>query len=354
MQTALLNCLSFDKLKAYSENTLSLNEKEQIYIHISNCEMCACAINGFSMISYTSTEIMELHKKINVKANNAIFTSFTVAKCFIVIASVLVIVGVYKGTTMISKNNKQHVEKNVDLREKKNDNTVSYSKNEFDTPVLKISTKENKNDHLKINRMFEKSNLVYMIKIPSKQIILEDIKKEELLVKLNSEISYLHNLKITDYHRLYFVDKNKLSEPFNTLAFKENKTTWVNDSIVGELHSHKAVELLEQGLYYFSKSNYTKALVNFNLLLENNSRDVNANFYSALCYFNFERIDKAIELLTIVLVDPSTTFYPEAQWHLALCYLKQNNNGKAKEIFQEIVNEKGFYAKNAKEKLKEF
>jgi tetratricopeptide (TPR) repeat protein len=113
-----------------------------------------------------------------------------------------------------------------------------------------------------------------------------------------------------------------------------------------------ADRVLKQGLASFNKQNFVKALESFSLLIENNPKDVNAQFYSALSWYNLNRTDKAIEYLNEVLKNSNSAFHPEAQWYLALVTLKAGNKESARQLFESIVSEKGYYSKRAAEKLK--
>ena len=79
---------------------------------------------------------------------------------------------------------------------------------------------------------------------------------------------------------------------------------------------------------------------------------MNAQFYSALTYYNLNAISKCEERLTDVLKNSDDCFYPEAQWFLALVTLKTGDKENAKAQLENIVKEKGFYSAKAKEKLK--
>jgi len=162
---------------------------------------------------------------------------------------------------------------------------------------------------------------------------------------------YIHDLKVANYEQLYTLkaDDAFIYTKF-TPAQKENKDAEEID-LTAEQNILKADEVLKNGLWAFKNGQFENALYNFNMLLKHNSNDVNSAFYSALCYYNLNKADKAIILLTPLTENPNS-FYEEAKWNLALSFIAVNDLEKAKILFQEIISEKGFYSIKAKEKIK--
>jgi tetratricopeptide (TPR) repeat protein len=104
----------------------------------------------------------------------------------------------------------------------------------------------------------------------------------------------------------------------------------------------------------FNKHRFSTAIERFSLLLENNPDDVNAQFYSALAYYNLNKSNRSIELLNQVITNQNTSFYPEALWYLSLVTLKSGNKENGRQLLERIVSEKGYYSKRAADKLKSF
>jgi len=65
------NCLTFQQLQAYSAHTIEKAERQHLYMHISSCELCACAVNGFTAIPFGSDELVAIHRDIDSKVNAA-------------------------------------------------------------------------------------------------------------------------------------------------------------------------------------------------------------------------------------------------------------------------------------------
>ena len=87
-------------------------------------------------------------------------------------------------------------------------------------------------------------------------------------------------------------------------------------------------DLYDQGLY-------KEALGSFNE--EDVENDVLLKFYVSACYMKTENCPKAIQYLTEL--HKAYPDWQEVQWYLALCYLKEKQPAKAKELFQNIDDE---------------
>jgi tetratricopeptide (TPR) repeat protein len=163
---------------------------------------------------------------------------------------------------------------------------------------------------------------------------------------------YIYDLRISNYNELYFHGPDHNSDLFkrHTPVSKENQSSELNDNEM--IQYVPADRILKEGLAFFSKKNYEKAIENFCELLEYNPDDVNAQFYSAVAWYNLNKSIKAIPLFHKVYDNRNNSFKPEAQWYLALSNLKASNFGEAMLILEQIVAENGFYSKRAAEKLK--
>jgi tetratricopeptide (TPR) repeat protein len=216
-------------------------------------------------------------------------------------------------------------------------NVVEYSK--FDRSITPV----------------EKLELIPSISANKIDLVNESEEDENDVVAphFNPDAIYIYDLKVSDYNGLY-IKKATFEPDFfknHVAVTKENRSDEEVDLGI-ETSKISADRVLKDGLAGFTKQDFHKALSNFNLLLERNENDVNAQFYSALSYFNLNQQSKAIERFKQVLTNKNDTFYPEAEWYLALIEWKYGDKNQAKLQLEKIVSEKGFYAKRAKDKLK--
>ncbi len=355
MNTIYNNCLSFEQLQSYSLNISGKDEHAHLYMHISTCELCACAVNGFTAISFTSADVDAIHNQIDVKTNALHANPLTFAHIFIACVSVASIFGFYYFVDSYANNkSKQIVYENA--------TSISIPVIEKIIPVVEPEIIPNeeikipKNDLAVEKKIIEKIIItVEPIKSITPGLIPVSVKSPEvsLAPNYNSDIIYIYDLKVTSYNSLYFNYKLK---PFeikgHTPSYKENKES---PSTVFEKDYEQTIaadKVLKAGLGYFNKGKYGKALGEFQLLLEANPNDVNSLFYIAVAYYQIAKYDRTIKNLEAVLKSPNNTFHPEAKWNLALSNLKIGEKGKAKQLLIEIANEKGFYSKRAGDKLK--
>ena len=104
MNTNYSNCLSFEQLQSYSLNRSDKEEHAHLYMHISTCELCACAVNGFTAISFTSADVDAIDHQIDMKTNAMHANPLTFAHVFIACVSVASIFGFYYFADSFSDN----------------------------------------------------------------------------------------------------------------------------------------------------------------------------------------------------------------------------------------------------------
>jgi Tetratricopeptide repeat len=354
--TPLSNCITYTQLHAYVAHTCSKEESAQLYQHIANCELCACAVNGFTAIPFTAVEIENIHHQLHLKINATHAIPVLLARIAIVTISLASVFGFYQFTTSYS--NKQPL---VSGNEQTTKTTATTEMMELPTVMSekKITVEEKKSIFIKKhlgNKIIKNITIPVepIERIPVKLLneptpIVETITKQHF----NADVIYIYDLKVTDYNQLYFT---KTALPINfgnyTPSYKEGKQSMNTmfekepDAII------PANRTLKKGLAYFNNENYKQAINEFQVLLQNNSNDVNALFYEAICFYQEGNYNKAIKNLDAVLANTNNVFHPEAKWNLALVNLKTGNKSIAKQLLQEIVMEKGFYAKKAEAKLK--
>jgi tetratricopeptide (TPR) repeat protein len=355
----ITNCLTYEQLQAYSADTIKTAEREHLYMHISSCELCAGAVNGFTAFPFASDELVAIHREIDARTNATVANPLTMAQVFIVIISLLSIAGVYLYANHTPENKaiaNAVIKKESTVLIPEANETKNASAEEISSAAKTFKKIVNVIPYKKSERRITPVEQLEMIKPLN---VFERKEKETnggldiVAPHFNSDVLYIYDLKVSDYNKLYFNHAQPDVSLFkrHTPVFKENKESVADDFGV-EKHMIPADRILKEGLAAFNKQQFTIALDNFNLLLKNNQEDVNAQFYSALSYYNLNKTDQAIERLQLVVQNTNDTFYPEAQWCLALLAIKSGNMESAKAQLETIVSEKGFYAKKAKEKLR--
>lgn len=166
---------------------------------------------------------------------------------------------------------------------------------------------------------------------------------------------YMLDFKLVDYraYREKPIKEVRL-EVSGTPAYMENDSDERSDAVFEEKEVEITyVDYLEQTLDYFQNEKYKKALQQFETILHQYEDDVNANFYAGLCAFNLENYETAQSFFKKAYSLQYGNFKEEANWFEALSLLKQNKKAPAKKMLEKIAKDNGFYAEQAKEKLKE-
>ncbi|MBK7182820.1 MAG: tetratricopeptide repeat protein [Bacteroidetes bacterium] len=344
-----LTCLTYEQLSSYTDNTINLSEKESLYKHISQCELCSCAVNGFAAMPFTENELVAINQIVDVKSNASASNSLTLAQVFIATLSIASIFGVY----FISNAIHSPVEKPILTTETKWEQPL-----EIAIPTKEVVKKENKliktvSAIPKKQLQNNSASLELIPTITTKEITgLNESTKETIVPISNSSIIYIYDLKVSDYNNLYFGRSNKKIIYTGTPVFKEHSKSNSSELDEDNLESIAANQVLKKGLAAFNKGEFVMALGDFNTLLTLNKEDVNALFYAGLSHYNNGNYIKAADYFNKTTKNKNNAFYQEAQWYLAQSYDKTGDKEKANELYVLITKENGFYKDKAKEKIK--
>lgn len=127
------------------------------------------------------------------------------------------------------------------------------------------------------------------------------------------------------------VSENNVNEPSHEL-----KTEYIDYvSYLGEVHAS------------FKRNNFKKALKGYKEILQQHPADLNAHFYSAICYFNINQSAKALEHLEAVLNHHYATFRQEGEWYKAQVLVDLKRNNEAVVLLDKIIEQNDFYATQA-------
>lgn len=107
--------------------------------------------------------------------------------------------------------------------------------------------------------------------------------------------------------------------------------------------------LTKSAMHYYEKKQFQKTVAQFQKI--NSSRDLSSveSFYYGIACMEIEDFNSATEQL--MNVQKKSILYNDAQWYLALAYIKNNNYPKAIVILKSLVSETGKSRKEAIQKL---
>lgn len=109
----------------------------------------------------------------------------------------------------------------------------------------------------------------------------------------------------------------------------------------------KSNDDFEQGLQYFNTSDYRNAAFFFNKVVDTNPKDMAATLLNGISDYEETRYSEAKVSFGKVIDDNKNLYIDQAQWYLAACYIRTNENDKAIQLLKTIKNEAGIYSKPA-------
>ena len=132
-----------------------------------------------------------------------------------------------------------------------------------------------------------------------------------------------------------------------------NRNAFVTDSTdrISETHQTTYEDVMASGLYKINKSQYFKAIENFDFILIYFPEDQNALFFKALCLEQLGEFDKAFTYFNNSLLISSDYFGEATNYHRAQCLYKENKIQDAIVILNNIFEGNGYYSKRASELL---
>jgi TolA-binding protein len=108
-----------------------------------------------------------------------------------------------------------------------------------------------------------------------------------------------------------------------------------------------------QAMEFFESHDYRNAAYYFSKVVESNPKNMSANLLNGIANFEESKYNEAKQSLGKVLDDNNKNLYiDQAQWYLALCFMRTDENDKARQLLGIIIKEDGFYARDAKKVIK--
>jgi TolA-binding protein len=342
--------LSRKEIKQYRE---SRDEKEKFSIELKSIEndFDMDALDGW-VNAKSGTQLMtKLDSKFSNKINSKkIYISIT-----ILLLSLFFIYHLNSPNEFrkVSKSNKVNVTKKE--IENSNEEITEEIMKMIELPgkqQIKIKTIQ---QDLKAQREETNSTNFNQEKITIETLPTSDWKKIDLSFKperkqeLGKEI-YIHDVKLLDY-RIYRSRpqiKTKQLIINGTPASQENKNQDPIDISEWKTIDIPYIEFIDETISIFAKGNNKKALTKMEQILENYPDDLNANFYSGICYYNLNEFNKAINAFEKCLSSQFNNFNEEAEWYLAKSFQANNEDEKARILFEKIKNSSSFYSNQVK------
>lgn len=197
----------------------------------------------------------------------------------------------------------------------------------------------------------QKESLIKVTQKPPKEI--KDDEPQELVTE---------SVPLISIHGLINVNYSKIK---NGILFKKTIVSLTGvpaniEEVPSEEPSHelKTIHIaydkyLEDIQYYFSRNKFKKALKGYKQILKQHPDDINAHFYSALCYYNINQSAKSLEHLDIILQHQYDVFRQEGEWYKAQVLYDLGRKNEALLMLDKVIKRNDFYASQALEMTKE-
>lgn len=164
------------------------------------------------------------------------------------------------------------------------------------------------------------------------------------------QLMYLHDLKLVEPRELYRADP---------LLFEDERHVGANFPDREAQHTAQEPQRLVKYTPYmdgvmakFARNDHKGCLEDLRFLLRQYPNDVNALFYAGLCSYNLGMNERAREFLHRAATHPIGVFDEEAVWYHALTLSRLGEHAAAKEAYERIASDGGFYAERASAKLR--
>ncbi len=374
------NLLSEKEIKEYFSGNLSVEQKRKIERKIAQDDFNMDAIEGFETNKDALSKLEEVKtetfKMIDKKSKGWQFHHS------IMLAIVLVVLMLVLGSKLFpesgdvvvkQKNANSNVGSDSVSTNNLIDNPSSLSENQIDSAVLLPEIQlilantlidnspilNDSNAIIPISFEFSKDSSYYIEELISYQKPKMEnsinLPSNDKLKYIKVPHVYMHKFKVVNYAVIY---KNQIDFQNDTYtgtsAILENKESELN-----EVHEVKKTtieipykEYLNETMKFLSENDFKTALKRFNIILESYPEDLNAHFYSAICYYNISQFDKAINHFDVAFKHPYKSFSIDAQWYKAKTYFQSGEYDSAEILLKDIIQEGDYYKTQAQELLK--
>lgn len=189
--------------------------------------------------------------------------------------------------------------------------------------------------------------------LPVIELNVEPSSKTVVKNRTQAKEIYLSDLKLIDYRNY----RSKPVIPTEQLVLTGVPANMENQESTEMESTWKKIdvpyhEYIQKTMKYVADGNYKKALQRFNVIITSYPDDLNAHFYSGICYYNLEQYQKAVEGFDQCLRHGFSNFDEEALWLIANIFELQGKTEEARTLYEEIAEKKGFYSEYARKKLK--
>ena len=408
-------CLSTEYLLKYLNDNLTNKQSYDVEKHLLDCKMCQAQLDGLTEMknkNNLSNIINDLNiqidkrtsKKNNIKPFSVsktqkrlkIYKYFAIAASFILLIGLSVLIGKY-----VTDLNETTLAENINTKSETITNERELTEvtdevdNEIDTNAETIKKEnipaENKQvqENINIDEVFnedvEEDDIIltdndiqddesFEYEVVDDRIqgdVVENIETEEQNISpnrrthdKNSELEKNKGVSLNEESIATIVadevkvkkNRKKLFD-FNKKTSKANVTGDVDNSQNLQERSEKTElqqkAIIDSGIYFYNNQEYPQAVSNFNTVIEQESTNSVALYYTAQCYQQTNDNRNALVYYNKITDNKNDEFYYNAQYNKALVLIDMGKEKKATTILQELSEENNLFQDSAKVKLLE-
>lgn len=392
------NCIKIKILKKYTSNSLSDKDAKECEKHLNSCKICNDLLEGIKSVNAENLPkiVSELNKNIEKKIDQKRKRSIIPVKVVSLAAMMFLIIAIAYFINLNLQNNTMQfaaddihsadkgdsvyviIEEEIpmeyesidefietedvnnlisdDKKHPKNDTkneTENTTKNHED--YVEIEHNENLKDLQESNKKEETENFKKS-KIKSEEKVLDN--SNELILKENSEQpvksiaekeqnSNGNNLEAENYSK----SKNKGSFLKRILKNNRDKSRSIPPKLNAK--SNESEQDLanqtnfEQALNHFYNEQYYTAKYHFKRALLEQPDDEEARLYIAICEYETNNPEIALELLKQITQSKNQVLKQKAEYYIALSYIKSEKKDFAKVQLNKIIENNSSYKAKA-------
>jgi tetratricopeptide (TPR) repeat protein len=179
---------------------------------------------------------------------------------------------------------------------------------------------------------------------------------KDKIVYSNAPVIYTHKFLMVDYGKIYTKQPTIQKLEFSgTSAALENKDDVLNEGQVEDDIITKEIpykEYMAETQLLFGKNDFKSALKRYRVVIKAYPEDLNAHFYSALCYYNIGKYSLAHKHFDLAEKHAYNTFKIDAQWYNAKTFYMEKKDEECKKVLEKIIEDNDYYASQAAALLK--
>ena len=172
--------------------------------------------------------------------------------------------------------------------------------------------------------------------------LLQDLEQNKKSNRFRLELWKIAAVVVIGLSVLWFFNKPHDYEKIYTKNFEP----YPNIVAPTVRNSNTSQSSIEEAFSYYDAHDYEKAAAAFKTLLDSDETG-HINFYYAISLMANQQVEKAVEVLENPEWETPKKYHNQVYWYLALGYIKLNNDKKAIEYLEKVIQTEGGKATQA-------